>query len=220
MVSAFHHQRVFYQVQPHGHQVHSVRQRHQSVQKPRGAAGGERHATGTGCHLLCECMKETHTMIHNIEWNSHTLCAIWQETNVLGFKGPRKMTVIIPGMSMNFERVPVRPQNVSPIGPWILCRLGIWTNGCFKKHWEWYPGDNWVCVVCEMHRQGLDIYPCDTGAGEPPEQVAEPLAGQPDRAAQQGARVERRHPVLCAELPRPRHSGFGQKLSNRSWQRP
>lgn len=38
---------------------------------------------------------------------------MWQETNVLGFKGPRKMTVIIPGMSINFERVPVRPQNVS-----------------------------------------------------------------------------------------------------------
>lgn len=113
MVSAFHHQCVFCQVQPHGHQIHSVRQRHQSVQKPRGAAGRERHATGTGCHLLCEWIKETHTFIHNIEWNSHTLCAIWQETNVLGFKGPRKMTVIIPGMSMNFERVPVRPQNVS-----------------------------------------------------------------------------------------------------------
>ncbi|TKS90541.1 Tubby-related protein 3 [Collichthys lucidus] len=27
------------------------------------------------------------------------------------FIGPRKMTVIIPGMNMNFERVPVRPQN-------------------------------------------------------------------------------------------------------------
>ncbi|XP_056604035.1 tubby-related protein 3 isoform X1 [Triplophysa dalaica] len=37
------------------------------------------------------------------------LAAISYETNVLGFKGPRKMTVIIPGMNMNFERVPVRP---------------------------------------------------------------------------------------------------------------
>lgn len=42
---------------------------------------------------------------------------MWQETNVLGFKGPRKMTVIIPGMSINFERVPVRPQNVSVMPP-------------------------------------------------------------------------------------------------------
>ncbi|XP_008274713.1 tubby-related protein 3 isoform X1 [Stegastes partitus] len=39
------------------------------------------------------------------------LAAICYETNVLGFKGPRKMTVIIPGMNMNYERVPVRPQN-------------------------------------------------------------------------------------------------------------
>uniref|UniRef100_UPI0037E95644 tubby-related protein 3 n=1 Tax=Semicossyphus pulcher TaxID=241346 RepID=UPI0037E95644 len=39
------------------------------------------------------------------------LAAICYETNVLGFKGPRKMTVIIPGMNMNFERVPVRPQS-------------------------------------------------------------------------------------------------------------
>ena len=38
---------------------------------------------------------------------------VLQETNVLGFKGPRKMTVVIPGMNMNFERVPVRPNNVS-----------------------------------------------------------------------------------------------------------
>ncbi|XP_026065062.1 tubby-related protein 3-like isoform X3 [Carassius auratus] len=37
------------------------------------------------------------------------LATICYETNVLGFKGPRKMTVIIPGMNMNFERVPVRP---------------------------------------------------------------------------------------------------------------
>ncbi|XP_029317591.1 tubby-related protein 3 isoform X5 [Cottoperca gobio] len=39
------------------------------------------------------------------------VAAICYETNVLGFKGPRKMTVIIPGMNMNFDRVPVRPQN-------------------------------------------------------------------------------------------------------------
>ncbi|XP_072233994.1 tubby-related protein 3 isoform X1 [Leuresthes tenuis] len=39
------------------------------------------------------------------------LAAICYETNVLGFKGPRKMTVIIPSMSMTFERVPVRPPN-------------------------------------------------------------------------------------------------------------
>lgn len=37
----------------------------------------------------------------------------FQETNVLGFKGPRKMSVIIPGMNMDHERVSIRPRNVS-----------------------------------------------------------------------------------------------------------
>ncbi|XP_068594810.1 tubby protein homolog [Brachionichthys hirsutus] len=39
------------------------------------------------------------------------LAAICYETNVLGFKGPRKMSVIIPGMNMDHERVSIRPQN-------------------------------------------------------------------------------------------------------------
>ncbi|XP_043943540.1 tubby-related protein 3 isoform X1 [Protopterus annectens] len=38
------------------------------------------------------------------------LGAICYETNVLGFKGPRRMTVIIPGMDINNERIPFRPQ--------------------------------------------------------------------------------------------------------------
>ncbi|XP_074476534.1 uncharacterized protein LOC141758781 [Sebastes fasciatus] len=39
------------------------------------------------------------------------LAAICYETNVLGFKGPRKMTVVIPGMMENDERVSIRPKN-------------------------------------------------------------------------------------------------------------
>ncbi|XP_048958298.1 tubby-related protein 3 isoform X9 [Canis lupus baileyi] len=39
------------------------------------------------------------------------LAAICYETNVLGFKGPRKMSVIIPGMNMNHERIPFQPRN-------------------------------------------------------------------------------------------------------------
>uniref|UniRef100_A0A672JEW4 Tubby-like protein n=1 Tax=Salarias fasciatus TaxID=181472 RepID=A0A672JEW4_SALFA len=39
------------------------------------------------------------------------LAAICYETNVLGFKGPRKMSVIIPGMNMDHERVSIRPRN-------------------------------------------------------------------------------------------------------------
>ncbi|XP_028329293.1 tubby protein homolog isoform X2 [Gouania willdenowi] len=39
------------------------------------------------------------------------LAAICYETNVLGFKGPRKMSVIIPGMNMDHERVSICPRN-------------------------------------------------------------------------------------------------------------
>ncbi|KAK9965542.1 hypothetical protein ABG768_004629 [Culter alburnus] len=39
------------------------------------------------------------------------LAAIYYEKNVLGFKGPRKMTVIIPGMHENDERVVIRPKS-------------------------------------------------------------------------------------------------------------
>ncbi|XP_060111660.1 tubby-related protein 2 [Heteronotia binoei] len=39
------------------------------------------------------------------------LVAICYETNVLGFRGPRKMTVIIPGMNLDNERICIRPKN-------------------------------------------------------------------------------------------------------------
>ncbi|XP_059180842.1 tubby protein homolog isoform X2 [Centropristis striata] len=39
------------------------------------------------------------------------LAAICYETNVLGFKGPRKMTVIIPGMLESDDRVSIRPKS-------------------------------------------------------------------------------------------------------------
>ncbi|XP_061688316.1 tubby-related protein 1-like [Syngnathoides biaculeatus] len=39
------------------------------------------------------------------------LAAIIYETNVLGMKGPRRMSVIIPGMDKHNERVPLRPRN-------------------------------------------------------------------------------------------------------------
>ncbi|XP_006144245.1 tubby-related protein 1 isoform X1 [Tupaia chinensis] len=41
------------------------------------------------------------------------LAAVIYETNVLGFRGPRRMTVIIPGMSADNQRVPIRPRNAS-----------------------------------------------------------------------------------------------------------
>ncbi|XP_009001666.1 tubby-related protein 3 isoform X1 [Callithrix jacchus] len=39
------------------------------------------------------------------------LAAISYETNVLGFKGPRKMSVIIPGMTLNHKQIPYQPRN-------------------------------------------------------------------------------------------------------------
>ncbi|UJR21720.1 hypothetical protein I4U23_024797 [Adineta vaga] len=48
-----------------------------------------------------------------IEQQRRELAAIAYETNILGFKGPRKMTIIIPGMSSDHHRVEVRPRNES-----------------------------------------------------------------------------------------------------------
>ncbi|KAM4035362.1 tubby-related protein 3 isoform 2-T2 [Anomaloglossus baeobatrachus] len=53
------------------------------------------------------------------------LAAVCYETNVLGFKGPRKMSVLIPGMNINHERIPFQPQNDSE------SLLSRWQN---KRH--------------------------------------------------------------------------------------
>lgn len=39
------------------------------------------------------------------------LAAVIYDTNVLGFKGPRKMTVIIPGMTSDQKRVEICPRD-------------------------------------------------------------------------------------------------------------
>lgn len=45
---------------------------------------------------------------------------------MLGFKGPRKMTVIIPGMLENDERVSIHPKHVGlPLLPWISVAGGL-----------------------------------------------------------------------------------------------
>lgn len=68
------------------------------------------------CYVSLERFTFSHTQAFGVSYLAQCLlmCLLSsQETNVLGFKGPRKMTVIIPGMNMNFERVPVRPTCVS-----------------------------------------------------------------------------------------------------------
>ncbi|XP_064629659.1 tubby-related protein 3-like isoform X7 [Lineus longissimus] len=47
----------------------------------------------------------------NTDTSRREVCAVIYETNVLGFKGPRKMTVIIPGMNLDHERVDIRPRS-------------------------------------------------------------------------------------------------------------
>jgi tubby and related proteins len=39
------------------------------------------------------------------------LISIIYDTNILGFKGPRKMSVLMPGMSLDHQRVEIRPRN-------------------------------------------------------------------------------------------------------------
>lgn len=41
------------------------------------------------------------------------LAAVHYETNVLGFKGPRKMMTIIPAMTYNHQRIPIQPTHES-----------------------------------------------------------------------------------------------------------
>lgn len=36
-----------------------------------------------------------------------SLSVLWQDTNILGFKGPRNMTVILPGMTEDDQRVKI-----------------------------------------------------------------------------------------------------------------
>ncbi|XP_056014019.1 tubby-related protein 3-like isoform X9 [Ostrea edulis] len=47
----------------------------------------------------------------NYENARKELVGIVYETNVLGFKGPRKMTIVIPGMNLDHERVDIKPRS-------------------------------------------------------------------------------------------------------------
>ncbi|XP_052749912.1 protein king tubby 1 isoform X2 [Galleria mellonella] len=50
---------------------------------------------------------------HDHARTRHELAAVVYDTNVLGFKGPRKMTVILPGMTQDRQRVTIAPQDDS-----------------------------------------------------------------------------------------------------------
>ncbi|KAI8441008.1 hypothetical protein MSG28_009281 [Choristoneura fumiferana] len=50
---------------------------------------------------------------HDHAQTRHELAAVVYDTNVLGFKGPRKMTVILPGMTPDRQRVTIAPKDDS-----------------------------------------------------------------------------------------------------------
>ncbi|CAI9557180.1 unnamed protein product, partial [Staurois parvus] len=54
---------------------------------------------------------DTKPFVQERESLRQELASICYETNVLGFRGPRKMTVVIPGMNQDCERVCIRPRN-------------------------------------------------------------------------------------------------------------
>ena len=55
-----------------------------------------------------------------------------QDTNVLGFKGPRKMKVVIPAMSTDKERLSVKPRKVS-------CTAHFSYSQCVQLGWPTFP---------------------------------------------------------------------------------
>ena len=55
-----------------------------------------------------------------------------QDTNVLGFKGPRKMKVVIPAMSIDKERLSVKPRKVS-------CTAHFSYSQCVQLGWPAFP---------------------------------------------------------------------------------
>ncbi|KAM5132181.1 tubby protein homolog [Mantella aurantiaca] len=54
---------------------------------------------------------DTKPFVQEKESLRQELASVCYETNVLGFRGPRRMTVIIPGMNQDCDRVCIRPHN-------------------------------------------------------------------------------------------------------------
>ncbi|KPP79052.1 tubby protein-like, partial [Scleropages formosus] len=84
-------------------------------------AGRKRKKSKTSNYLISvdptDLSRDTESYIGKLR--SNVLGTKFTEKNVLGFKGPRKMTVIIPGMRANDERVVIRPKNELES---LLCR--------------------------------------------------------------------------------------------------
>ena len=67
-----------------------------------------------------------YTCIYMCSYTCTCILHYTQEVNVLGFKGPRKMTVVIPAMSHDRQRIAVKPKKVSVEVP---NRINIFVHG-------------------------------------------------------------------------------------------
>lgn len=176
-------------VQCNWHKVHCLRWRWEPRKKTF-HSGEWVSAAGAGSSLL----RKWNVCFRFNLWEKNTLkCCLFQETNVLGFKGPRKMTVIIPGMLENDERVSIHPKHVwlQPL-PQMLVVGGLVS----KRH----------CLTA--------------GAGDPPDPPCEQKHRQAGHPGEQIPNVEWTDTILRPQLPRTRHPGFHQELPDHPpWQR-
>lgn len=70
--------------------------------------------------------------ICNTELNASITAA--KDTNILGFKGPRKMQTILPGMSLDHQRVEIKPRNVSTATQQSTCYSLLTGTNRTKEH--------------------------------------------------------------------------------------
>ncbi|KAG9350249.1 hypothetical protein JZ751_026603 [Albula glossodonta] len=85
------------------------------------------------------------------------LAAVCYEKNVLGFKGPRKMTVIIPGMRENDERSPTWNDQTQS---YVLNFHGRVTQASVKNFQIVHP-DNVDYIVMQFGRVAEDVFSMD-----------------------------------------------------------
>ncbi|XP_073664668.1 tubby protein homolog isoform X2 [Tursiops truncatus] len=94
------------------------------------------------------------------------LAAVCYETNVLGFKGPRKMSVIVPGMTMVHERVCIRPRNnKTPVWnddtqSYVLNFHGRVTQASVKN-FQIIHGNDPDYIVMQFGRVAEDVFTMD-----------------------------------------------------------
>ena len=67
------------------------------------------------CTKFLKCIKHVVFFLQDRSCQRQELVAVMYDTNVLGFKGPRRMTVIIPGMSSDARRIDFKVMGIFEI---------------------------------------------------------------------------------------------------------